>query len=56
MATVNKVTKLFPPPGGTMTEELIQAHIDEQNADGYHLVCVDNMVGWYRFFWAKETA
>lgn len=52
---VNKVTKLFAPAGGTMTEELIQAHIDEQNTAGYYLISADNMVGWYRFFWAKEV-
>lgn len=34
----------------------IQSHIDEQNADGWYLIAVDNLVGGYRFFWAKETA
>lgn len=52
MTTVNKVSKLRN--ANTLTEEEIQAHIDEQNEDGWHLVAVDNIVGWYRFFWAKE--
>jgi len=56
MAVVNKVTKLYPVPGGVISEDLIQSHFDEQNADGWYLVGVDNLVGWYRFFWAKETA
>jgi len=55
MAIVNKVTKLYLA-GAPLTEELIQAHIDEQNALGYYLVAVDNAVGWYRFFWAKDEA
>jgi len=54
MATINKVTKLYPPVGGTMSDEIIQDHFDEQNADGWYLVGVDNLVGWYRFFWAKD--
>jgi hypothetical protein len=53
MAIVNKVTRLCPP-GGTMSEELIQAHLDEQNVEGWYLVSLDNISGWYRFFWAKE--
>lgn len=53
MAIINKVTKLRFP--GILGEEDIQAHIDEQNADGWHLVAVDNISGWYRFFWAKEV-
>lgn len=52
---LNKVTRLFPQAGTTLTEEVIQAHLDEQNADGWRLVCLDNMVGWYRFFWSKES-
>lgn len=50
---INKVTKLFPENGGIITEEVIQAHMDAQNAEGWALVCLDNMVGWYRFFWEK---
>lgn len=53
MAVVNKVTKLFPENGIIVDETLIQSHFDEQNADGWYLVGVDNLVGWYRFFWAK---
>lgn len=53
---VNKVTKLFPSSGNTLDEAAIQAHFDELNADGYYLVGVDNLVGWYRFFWEKEVS
>lgn len=49
----NKVTTLIMPNG--LTDSDIQAHIDAQNADGWHLVAVDNLVNWYRFFWAKEA-
>ena len=55
MAIENKVTKCYPPSGTPLSEEFIQAHIDEQNAAGYHLIGVDNLNGWYRFFWAKVT-
>lgn len=48
---INKVTTLRNP--AALTDEQIQAHIDELNADGWYLVGVDNLVGWYRFFWAK---
>lgn len=54
MATINKITTLAPIRGVSLTTELIQAHMDEQNANGFHLITVDNLVGWYRFFWAKE--
>lgn len=50
---LNKVTKLYPSGGQPLTEEAIQAHMDEQNADGWALVCIDSLVGWYRFFWSK---
>ena len=53
MATINKVTSLFPSAGSTVNEAMIQTHIDEQNAQGYYLIGIDNLVGWYRFFWAK---
>lgn len=53
MATLNKVTTLRKPT--TLTDEEIQEHIDEQNADGWALIALDNLVGWYRFFWSKET-
>ncbi len=49
---INKVTTLRSPIA--LSEEQIQAHIDEQNADGWSLVALDNLIGWYRFFWAKE--
>lgn len=50
---INKVTTLRVPTG--ITDEDIQAHIDEQNGDGWELVAVDNLVGWYRFFWQKAA-
>ncbi len=55
MTTINKVTKLCPP-AGTMDEDTIQAHLDEQNALGYYLVSVSTINGWYRFFWEKQEA
>lgn len=51
---INKVTRLQAPTGGSLTDAMIQEHIDEQNALGFELVAVDNLVGWYRFFWKKE--
>lgn len=51
---MNKVTKLFPDAGSTLDEAAIQTHLDEQNADGWQLVTLDNMTGWYRFFWFKQ--
>lgn len=51
---INKITKLFPNPGNSLTEIDIQTHIDEQNSNGYYLIAIDNLIGWYRFFWAKE--
>jgi len=54
--TINKVTQFRSKNSGSvMDEEEIQAHFDELNADGWFLVGVDNLVGWYRFFWAKVT-
>lgn len=52
MAIINKVTKCY---ASSLDEEMIQAHIDEQNALGYYLIAVDNVGGWYRFFWAKQV-
>lgn len=52
MVILNKVTTLYSPI--SLEEVNIQEHIDEQNALGYYLVAVDNVNGWYRFFWAKE--
>lgn len=53
MAIENKITTLRLSQ--SVTDEDIQTHLDELNADGYNLVAVDNLVGWYRFFWEKET-
>lgn len=53
MATENKVTTLRTTQ--TLTDEEIQAHFDAMNADGYKLLCLDNLVGWYRFFWVREV-
>jgi hypothetical protein len=50
---VNKITKLYQA-GVTLSDETIQSHMDEQNSEGWHLISVDNLGGWYRFFWAKE--
>lgn len=49
---INKVTTLRSP-GAAITDAQIQEHFDEQNADGWNLVSLDNLVGWYRFFWEK---
>lgn len=52
---INKVTTLRMANGAGLDDSTIQAHFDEQNADGWHLIALDNLVGWYRFFWAKEV-
>lgn len=51
----NKVTKLYPKQGSTLTEEIIQEHLDELNSQGWSLIGVDHLSGWYRFFWEKVT-
>lgn len=51
MAIENKITTLRSPT--SLTEQEIQAHFDEQNALGYYLIAIDNISGWYRFFWQK---
>lgn len=51
---VNKVTTL--KTSTSLSDETIQAHLDEMNAAGWQLVCSDNLNGWYRFFWEKEAA
>lgn len=53
MAIENKVTTLRS--ASVLSDEEIQSHIDSQNEEGWYLVALDNMVGWYRFFWAKIT-
>ncbi len=53
MATVNKVTSISAATK-PVSDEDIQAHINAMNADGYRLVSVINLIGWFRFFWAKE--
>lgn len=52
MTIINKVTQCRS--SSNLNEEMIQLHFDEQNAEGWYLVGVDNLVGWYRFFWSKE--
>lgn len=52
---MNKVTRLYPEAGTTLDETTIQNHLDAQNADGWVLVSLDNMQGWYRFFWYKDS-
>lgn len=51
MSILNKVTTLRSPQ--QLTDEDIQSHIDEQNSAGWNLIALDNLVGWYRFFWSK---
>lgn len=53
MGIVNKVTQ-FRSVSITTLEE-IQNHLDEINEDGWELVGVDNIGGWYRFFWKKTV-
>lgn len=53
MAKLNKVTQIRGPQ--QLTDEEIQAHLDDQNADGWELVAIDNLVGWYRLFWSKTV-
>lgn len=55
MTMINKVTKLRAAQGETLDETMVQNHIDEQNSDGWNLIAVDNLIGWYRFFWQKEV-
>ena len=52
MTIVNKITTLRAPQ--LLTDAEIQAHFDTENAEGWNLIAVDNLVGWYRFFWEKE--
>lgn len=48
---INKVTTLTK--NQSLDDLTIQEHLDEQNALGYYLIGIDNLNGWYRFFWAK---
>lgn len=53
---LNKVTRLYPKAGQVLDEIAIQEHLDEHNTAGWSLVTVDFIaVGWYRFFWEKES-
>lgn len=52
MAIENKITTLRVSQNA-ITDEDIQTHLEEQNTLGYNLIAVDNLVGWYRFFWEK---
>jgi hypothetical protein len=51
MSIINKVTTLRLSQSAS--DEDIQTHLEEHNGDGWYLVGLDNLVGWYRFFWAK---
>jgi len=51
MTIINKITTLRIP--NSLSEEDIQTHIDAQNVDGWYLICLDGISGWYRFFWEK---
>lgn len=53
MTITNKITTLRSP--NQLIESEIQGHLDTQNADGWELIAVDNLVGWYRFFWKKSV-
>lgn len=50
---INKSTTLRSP--SILTEEEINSHLDTHNTEGWNLVAVDNLVGWYRFFWEKSV-
>lgn len=50
---INKITTLYK--SSTLTELQIQDHLDELNIQGYSLVAIDNLAGWYRFFWEKQV-
>ncbi len=53
---INKITKLYSPTiSQEGKEDVIQTHLDELNADGWSLCFVEDMNGWYRFFWEKEV-
>ena len=49
---INKVTSLRSSE--PLTDQIVQDHLDLLNSQGWNLIAVDNLVGWYRFFWAKE--
>lgn len=51
MSIINKITELRDATG--LRQDNIQSHFDELNADGWYLIAVDNLSGWYRFFWGK---
>lgn len=51
---INKITTLrLATP---ITDADIQSHIDVQNNDGWQLISVIDMIGFYRFFWSKENS
>ena len=53
MAKINKVTTLRIAQN--ISDEDVQIHFDEQNSLGFELIAVDNLIGWYRFFWEKTV-
>jgi len=54
---VNKITTLRSSTvGSVLSEQEIQDHLSSMNSDGWRLVVLDNLVGWYRFFWEKEAS
>lgn len=59
MAIINKITKYTPATASdgqsVHDEQSIQSHLDEQNQLGYYLIGVEEIGGWYHFFWAKEV-
>lgn len=54
MGTINKVTTLSPVNGAPVSDAIIQAHIDAMNTDGWRLVGAIGLIGWFKFFWAKD--
>lgn len=52
---INKVTSLYSQAGARITDEDVQAHIDEHNSSGWSLITVTDQLGWYRFFWEKTV-
>lgn len=53
MSIYNKITTLRD--SSLLTDQIIQTHLDEMNSQGYRLVALDNISGWYRFFWEKDV-
>lgn len=55
MAVINKITRVYPDAGQTVSDEQVQAHLDEMNTAGWEIVAVIELVGWFRIFWKKTV-